>query len=88
MKIVDPSESESQERLTDIQPVDKDYLIINFNMSSKMMYGAVAFLLCAVWIQSSSSSAIPMWEYLSRGEKVNTPHPPTACMTSLRAGHH
>lgn len=43
-----------------------------------MMYVAVAFLLCAVWIQSSSSSAIPMWEYLSRGEKVNTPHPPTA----------
>lgn len=39
-------------------------------MASKMMYCAV-FLVCAVWIHSSAGSAIPMWEYLSRGEKVN-----------------
>lgn len=39
-------------------------------MAPKVLYCAVVFV-CALWIESSSGSAIPMWEYLSRGEKVN-----------------
>lgn len=36
---------------------------------------AVMFVLClAAGIPSSSGSAIPMWEYLSRGEKVMIQH--------------
>lgn len=38
-------------------------------MASKVIYCAV-FLVCALYLHSASSSAIPMWEYLGRGEKV------------------
>lgn len=39
-------------------------------MASKLLCCSL-LVACAFLIHGSSGSAIPMWEYLSRGEKVN-----------------
>lgn len=55
-------------------------------VSKTMLFGAV-FLVCAVWTKNSSGSAIPMWEYLGRGEKVNRRHHITGFATKYTYSH-
>lgn len=51
-------------------------------MISKTMFFGALFLVYAVWTQTSYGSAIPMWEYLGRGEKVNRRHHITGFITT------